>query len=236
MLDAAELPPPRDLGGYKGGAARRTPGGWRERGRAQRSAAASWSAVCSTAFDFVVRTRMSSSRTLEHDWFPRPLPDLVTAGERSWIYSSFAFVHCHAQRPDSVRVGRETGIYHGTFFELGPDADVAIGEYCALVGAIINTNGRVRIGDYTFIAHEVVLADHAWAAPAAAEPRLVTSTATGDGIEIGENCWIGMGAVLLAGTKLAEGCVVGAGAVVNFAAPPYAIVAGNPARVVGTAR
>jgi acetyltransferase-like isoleucine patch superfamily enzyme len=45
-----------------------------------------------------------------------------------------------------------------------------------------------------------------------------------------------MGAVLLSGTKLAEGCVVGAGAVVNFAAPPYAIVAGNPARVVGTSR
>jgi maltose O-acetyltransferase len=45
-----------------------------------------------------------------------------------------------------------------------------------------------------------------------------------------------MGAVLLAGTKLAEGCVVGAGAVVNFPAPPYSIIAGNPARVVGTAR
>ncbi len=173
---------------------------------------------------------------LEHDWFPRPLPPSVSCGDRSWIYSSFAFVHCRNDRHGAVRIGTDTGIYHGTFFELGPDADVTIGDYCALVGAIICSNGRVRIGDYTFIAHEVVLADHGWTVPPGPN-HVPTSPASRDSsIELGENCWVGMGAVLLAGTKLAEGCVVGAGAVVNFAAPPYAIIAGNPARVVGTAR
>ena len=188
----------------------------------------------------VERRPMSAARQLEHDWFPRPLPESVVAGDRSWIYSSFAFLHCRANRPEAVRIGRDTGIYHGTFFELGPDADVAIGNYCALVGAIICTNGEVRIGDYTFVAHEVVFADGPWAVP----PREIDPIRLGTpaiatnepGIELGENCWVGMGAVLLAGTKLAEGCVVGAGAIVNFAAPPYSIIAGNPARVVGTSR
>lgn len=131
-----------------------------------------------------------------------------------------------------MRVGRDSGIYHGTFFELGPDAQVTIGDFCALVGAIICTNGTVRIGNYTFIAHEVVFAD----GPCALPPDGPASPQPAGVIELGENCWVGMGAVLLAGTQLAEGCVVGAGAVVNFAAPPYSIIAGNPARVVGTSR
>lgn len=173
---------------------------------------------------------------LEHDWFPRPLPPSVSCGERSWIYSSFAFLHCRAERPGSVRIGSATGIYHGTFFELGPDADVTVGDYCALVGAIICTNGRVAIGDYTFIAHEVVLGDTAWAQPLATTPvpGAGPTSSAGTAIELGANCWVGMRAVLLAGTNLGVGCVVGAGAVVNFAAPPYSILAGNPARIVGT--
>lgn len=183
---------------------------------------------------------MTPGRTLPHDWFPRPLPECSTVGERSWIYSAFAFLHCRARRPGAVRIGRDSGIYHGTFFELGPNAEVVIGDYCTLVGGIIATNGRVQIGDYTFIAHEVVLADHAWPVPPApsgdafeVSPRPDTTAAE---IVIGENCWIGMRAILLGGANLGEGCVVGAGAVVNFAAPPYAIIAGNPARIVGTAK
>ena len=176
---------------------------------------------------------------LEHDWFPRPLPPSVTVGAQSWIYSTFAFLHNRCTRPGAVRIGHDTGIYNGSFFELGPDADVVIGDYCALVGAILCTNGRVRIGDYTFIAHEVVLADGPCAVPPRAGDDARAARGNPDAaaatIELGPNCWIGMRAVLLAGTKLAEGCVVGAGAVVNFAAPSFSIIAGNPARVVGTA-
>ena len=37
----------------------------------------------------------------------------------------------------------------------GVDLDVESGDFCTIVGAIIATNGRVSIGDHTFIAHEV---------------------------------------------------------------------------------
>lgn len=181
---------------------------------------------------------MTAPSSLDHDWFPRPLPENFEAAERSWIYSSFAFVHYAARLPSAVRVGHDTGVYNGTFFDLGPHAEVEIGDFCTLVGAIIRTNARVTIGNFTFLAHEVVLADTPFAIPPAAErapaaPRVPTSD---NAIVLGENCWVGMGAVLLAGTHLGEGCVVGAGAVVNFAAPPWSIIAGNPARIVGTAR
>lgn len=49
---------------------------------------------------------------------------------------------------------------------------------------------------------------------------------------IGHDCWIGHGAIVLPGAQLGHGVIVGAGAVVGGTVPDYAIVAGNPARLV----
>jgi acetyltransferase-like isoleucine patch superfamily enzyme len=51
-------------------------------------------------------------------------------------------------------------------------------------------------------------------------------------VKIGHDVWIGRSAVLLPGVVVGDGAVVGAGAIVTRAVPPYAIVAGNPARVL----
>ncbi len=162
---------------------------------------------------------------LEHDWFPAEVPDNVEIGEGSWLYSSYAFRHYASSR--GVRIGAHTGVYHGSFFELGPEGSVEIGDYCALVGATIATNGRVVVGDYSFIAHEVVIADGAVAVPPAERPD-----EEGDEVTIGATAWIGARAVLLGGARLGEGAIVGAGTVVDFEVPPFATVAGNPARII----
>ena len=49
---------------------------------------------------------------------------------------------------------------------------------------------------------------------------------------IGHDVWIGQGARILPGARLGSGAIVGAGAVVTGPVPPYAVVAGNPARVL----
>lgn len=51
-------------------------------------------------------------------------------------------------------------------------------------------------------------------------------------IEIGDDVWIGTNSTILSGVKIGQGAVVGAESVVSKDVPPYAIVAGNPARVV----
>ena len=51
-------------------------------------------------------------------------------------------------------------------------------------------------------------------------------------ISIGEDCWIGNGAIILA--SIGDKCIVGAGSVVVSSIPPYSIVAGNPCRIVGS--
>ena len=181
---------------------------------------------------------MRSPSHLPHDWFPAPLPANVELGEGSWLYSSFAFLHCRSRRARAVRVGKSSGIYNGTFFELGPDGEVSIGDYCTLVGAIIATNGRVRIGDYCFVAHEVVITDGPFATPARALHE-ETAAPAGDPVEcitLGNDVWVGAGAILLRGALIGDGAIVGAAAVVDFEVPAYGIVAGNPGKVVGFAR
>lgn len=50
-------------------------------------------------------------------------------------------------------------------------------------------------------------------------------------ITIGEDCWIGAGAIILPGVHIGDGSVVAAGAVVNRDVPPHVMVAGCPAVV-----
>lgn len=49
---------------------------------------------------------------------------------------------------------------------------------------------------------------------------------------IGENCFIGMGAAIMAGTVLGKQCVVGANAVVRGVFPDYCVLAGVPAKII----
>ena len=174
-----------------------------------------------------------SDRRLPHDWFPEPVPENARLGEGSWLYSAFAFRHFASRRPDALVTGRRCGLYHGTFFDLGPGARVSMGDLCVVVGAIFSTGGGVVLGDRVFVAHEVVFADTADAVPpgdpAAAPPREDAS------IVVGSDVWIGMRAVLLSGARVGDGAVVGAGAVVDGEVPANAIAAGNPFRVVGRA-
>lgn len=49
---------------------------------------------------------------------------------------------------------------------------------------------------------------------------------------IGNDVWIGDGALIKSGVNIGDGCVVGMGSVVTKDVPPYAIIAGNPAKLI----
>ncbi len=55
-------------------------------------------------------------------------------------------------------------------------------------------------------------------------------------VEIGAQCWVGMGVCILPGVSIGEGCVIGAGAVVNKDLEPWTVAVGNPAKPVRSRR
>lgn len=181
---------------------------------------------------------MTGPVTLPDDWFPRPLPANAEIGEGCYIHSAYSFLHYRSERPCGMRIGRATGVYFETFFEIGPDGYVEVGDFCTLAGPVICTNSRVIIGSHVLVSREVIMADDAAAVPPpeAGGRCSVRDPVTKDEIVVGDNAWIGTRAILLGGARLGEGVIVGAGSVVGFEVPAFAIVAGNPARVVGWAR
>jgi acetyltransferase-like isoleucine patch superfamily enzyme len=162
------------------------------------------------------------SRRLPDDWFPRDLPAGLEIGSRSFLVSSYTFLRTAPTA--AIRIGGDTGIYRETFFELGAAAQVTIGDYCTLVGAILRVESELRVGNYVLISHEVVITDcESPGFGRRQSPRPIT---------VGDDVWIGMRAIILAGVTIGRGAVVGAGAVVTNDVPAMTIVSGNPARVV----
>lgn len=51
-------------------------------------------------------------------------------------------------------------------------------------------------------------------------------------LEIGNDVWIGCNSTILRGIKIGDGAIVGANSLVNKDIPPYAIVAGSPAKII----
>jgi hypothetical protein len=138
---------------------------------------------------------MDDARMLPHDWFPEPLPPNVIIGARSCLYSSFAFLHYRSQRPCGVRIGHDSGVYHGTTFELETEGEVEIGDYCTVVGAIFCSNSRMIVRNYVFIAHQVVIADSFAAVPPGkrrVHPGRASSSVRMRGSGCGLSCYLAL--------------------------------------------
>lgn len=110
-----------------------------------------------------------------------------------------------------METGREVSFGSGCHI-YEPRAGLAIGDHCMIGGGVLICG--VNHG-YTMrgvpMRHQ----------PVKSAP-----------IVIGQDVWIGMGAIILPGVTLGDGSIVGAGAVVTSDVPPGAMVSGVPARLV----
>ena len=130
------------------------------------------------------------------------------------------------------RIGDETKI--GAFVEIQKNA--TIGARCKISSHTFVCEG-VHIADEVFVGHGVMFTNDRF--PRATNPDGSLQTEADWSVEethVGARASIGSNATVVAGIRIGEGALVGAGAVVTKDVPPYAIVAGVPARVIGDVR
>lgn len=91
-------------------------------------------------------------------------------------------------------------------------------------GALLDrSNPRgVCIGRYSIVTARAIVLSHDFVTGSRVETR------------IGDNCFIGVGSIVMPGVRIGDGSVVGAGSVVTKDIPPGSLAVGNPARVVRT--
>lgn len=127
-----------------------------------------------------------------------------------------------------------------------PDKRVAVGRYTYgdPVCKVWGESDRIEIGSFCSIAEGVVLfggGEHRtdWISTYPfseifdlKERRIAGHPATKGPTRIGHDVWLGYESLVLSGVTVGHGAVVGARAVVTRDVPPYAIIAGNPAKVI----
>ena len=92
----------------------------------------------------------------------------------------------------------------------------------------------VRIGSRCLIAERVTIRDQDHEIRGPVGRSIVESGFRVSEVEIGDDVWIGAGAVILKGVRIGRGAVIGANAVVNRDVGGGEIVAGVPARPIGS--
>lgn len=187
---------------------------------------------------------MNPPRRLDWDWYAGSIPPNVLIDDTAYVETSYSFQLCRSRRNPAVIYEQGASTYLGTMFDLGPAAQARLGKFALVHGARIICDGELVIGDHALISWNVLIMD-VYRYPADPDERreqlrqlpydetaFWTRAAEPRKVSIGNNVWIGFDACILPGVTIGDGAVVGAKSVVFDDVPPFAVVAGNPARVV----
>lgn len=133
----------------------------------------------------------------------------------------------------NITIGRDVRIFPHSRFEAHDRGGIVIGDDVSIGQNfhVISSQTNLNIGAHTTVSSNVMITniDHEYreiGIHILHQPFLHRKTT------IGENCFIGFGAMIQAGTVLGKQCIVGANSVVRGEFPDYCVIVGAPARVV----
>ena len=152
------------------------------------------------------------------------------------------YIDNHAVVENGVEIGKGTKIWHFCHIQKG----AKIGENCVL-GQNVNVASNVVIGNYCKIQNNVsvyegvTLEDYVFCGPSMVFTNIINprckypqaSTEYYIKTLVKEGASIGANATILCGHTIGKFVMIGAGAVVTKDVPDFAIVVGNPSRIIG---
>ncbi len=132
-----------------------------------------------------------------------------------------------------IFIGKKVRIFPNVRLEVhGINSKITIGDNVGIAQNVHITSGsNLTIGKNTTILANVFITniDHDYKeldVPVLQQKTLINETI------IGENCFIGIGAAIQAGTILGKQCIVGTNSVVRGKFPDYCVIVGNPAKII----
>ena len=136
----------------------------------------------------------------------------IGEGTKIWINS---------QIRENAVIGKNCIISKDTYIDFG----VKIGNNVKIQNGVSIYHG-VTVDDDVFIGPNAVFTNDFY-------PRAFSEDWEVKETIIEKGCSIGANATIICGNTLGEYCMVGAGSVVTKNVPPYTLVVGNPARIIG---
>lgn len=155
-------------------------------------------------------------------------------GLRHWIYRRTGLklrrnLGCKPVSPKDIIMADTAFLGANTLF----DENCTIADYSYIMGGLLKTT---HVGKYCSIALNVTIgADRHPTDWLSTHPFQYNGTDNFEHVKIttiGNDVWIGTNAVILTGVYVGDGAIIGASAVVTKDVPPYAIVAGVPAKII----
>ncbi|GEO11777.1 hypothetical protein SAE01_42730 [Segetibacter aerophilus] len=182
---------------------------------------------------------------IEGDWHPNPLPTNIELEEMAYPDTSYSFTTFYSKKPVGFKLGYASGNYGHGIFTTGENGEINIGKFVVLQCTRIISNLSVIIKDHCMFSWGSVITD-SWLgletkSPAARKAMLKQAAHSYNRhlefidpqpVTIEENVWVGFEAIILPGVTIGKGAVIGCKAVVSQDVSPYAVVVGNPARVI----
>ena len=183
---------------------------------------------------------------IDYDWYEKGIPGNVKMAEHVYIDTSYGFSAFHSLLPVAMTMGKGSGCYDRASFVVGEKGKIEIGDFNILNGSTFFCNKKITIGNHCMFAWGSLVTDswindkiisieqrRKWLTASAKDDlRLMPLRMESEPVLIEDNVWVGFDAVVLPGVKLGRGCIVGSKSIVSEDVPPYAIVAGNPLKVI----
>lgn len=116
--------------------------------------------------------------------------------------------------------------------EIAREKGVKVGNNCRFYSAdFFSEPYLVEIGNNVIISGRVIFLTHDGSIYLFKDRKTEVGGTYGK-IKIGDNCFVGMGVIIMRNVTIGNNCIIGAGAIVRDNVPDNSVVFGNPAKVV----
>ncbi|NNE36624.1 MAG: acyltransferase [Rhodothermales bacterium] len=136
--------------------------------------------------------------------------------------------------PNNILLGENIYVGHNTILKAYHENHMVIGDNTWIgQGCFFHSAGGIKIGMNVGIGPSVKIIT-SYHEEAGVETPILFSPLTFEGVVVGDDSDIGVGASILPGVRIGKGVQVGAGSVVTKDLPDFSVAAGVPAKVLRT--